>query len=280
MTTLQETKKVNKFEPFIKQHLGACYAEVPFDDLEISTATMDVRMHERTALRYDHLFFDLPVVEREVYEEYQDRKWPAGTIYAAKFEAQVRGTSPTSEGVAFKNSTMIWMWLEDKPVNIKISSNNLHITGCKKIEQAAECMRLLQLHIQVLMSAELGPLPDQPVEPSKYYAFWPYALRFDVCMINYNFKLGVALDLPKFDLYVFKHHNRFVFSSYDQNINFTSMPMKCPMLGITYTINDNGKISMCTSESDIEVSYDNLLHGYEAFYVMVKNFREASQICH
>ena len=275
-----EVKRVNKFEPFIKQHLGADYVEVPFDDLKISTATMDVRMHEKTGLQYEHLFHDLPILEKDVYELYPDYRWPAGTIFAAKFEAQVRGAPPTSEGVAFKNSAMIWMWLEEKFVNIKISSNNLHITGCKKIEQAAECVRLLQLHIQLLLNSQLGQLPDTPIEPSKYYAFWPYALRFDVCMINYNFKLGVALDLPGFDLYVYEHYCRFVYSSYDQNINFTSMPMKCPALGITYTVNDNGQISMCTKESDIEHSYDNVCSGYKAFYMMVKSFREATQRCH
>lgn len=285
----QRAAEASKYEPFIKQHLGADYVEVPFDDLKISTATMDVRMHEHTELKYEELFNDLPVLDPEVYNEHPGFKWPAGTIFAAKFEAQVRGVPPTAGGVAFKNSTMIWIWLEEKSVNVKISSNSLHITGCKKVEQAAETTRLLQLHIQLLLSGPRGAnarspgdvalnvLPEQPLEYTKYYSKWPYALRFDVCMINYNFKLGVALDLPAFDIFVFENYSKFVFSSYDENINGTSMPMKCPMLSITYTVNDNGQISMCTKQADIGLSYDNVCSGYRAFYVMVKAFREQTQ---
>lgn len=270
------SKEAAKYDPFLKQHLGADYIEVPFEDLQLSTATMDVRMHERTQIQYRALFEDLPVIPSAIFKAQPvDTRWPAGTIIASKFEGQVKGTPPTTTDFAFKNSTMLWIWLEDKMVNVKVSSNNLHITGCKKIEHAAETARLLQMHIQLL----IGHTGEEPLEPSKYYTRWPYALRFDVCMINYNFKLGVALDLPKFDIFVYENYKQFVFSSYDQNINGTSMPMKCAQLSITYTVNDNGQISMCTGEADIGISCENIYNGYKAFYVMAREFRAHTQQC-
>jgi len=260
----------NKYDPFIKKHLGIDFQEVPFDDLSISTATMDVRMHEHTELRYETLFRKLPVVPKESYSD--AFKWPAGTIFAAKFEDQVRGSPPAGgSSVAFKNSTMIWMWLEEKWVNVKISSNNLHITGCKKVEHAAETARHLQLHIQHLV----GVSSSSPIEPTEFYSKWPYGRRIDVCMINFNFKLGVALDLPKFDAFIAENFGQAVFSSYDQNIHGTSMPLKCPVLSVTYTVNDNGQISMCTKEADVEKSYANVCNGYNVFYVIAHAFNDS-----
>lgn len=267
------SSETTKYDPFLKQHLGSDYIEVPFDELKISTATMDVRMHERTELNYKQLFLDLPVVPEAEYNENPLRRWPAGTIFAAKFEDRVRGVPPTTSEVAFKNSTMLWIWLTDKAVNVKISSNNLHITGCKKVEHAAETARLLQLHILVLLEKQFGQLPEEPLEDTPYFVRWPYVLRFDVCMINYNFTLGVALDLPAFDIFISRNYAKFAFSSYDQNVNGTGMPLECPMLAVKYTINDNGQISMCVKDADIEISLENVVKAYKAFYVIVNSFK-------
>ncbi len=275
----------DRFDPFIKQCLGAEYMEVPFEDLTISTATIDVRAHIDTGLNYEQLYYSLPVIPKKVYESISNYHWPEATVYAAKFENLIRGAPPNEETKAFKNSTMIWMWLKEKPVNIKVSSNNFHITGCKKLEHAAEAVRLLQGHIQLLSPPSGGNKVDDDgngdddsnsavTSSVALYKNFPHALRFDVCMINYNFKLGVALDLPKFDIFTYKNFPKLVYSPYDQNINKTSMPMKCPVLSITYTINDNGQVSMCTAEADIEKSYDNVCKGYEVFYVMVNAFRD------
>jgi hypothetical protein len=201
-------------------------------------------------------------VSKRDFAKNQIGKWPAGTITAAKLGLKARGTPPTVTTKAMKNAAMIWIWLEEKVVNVKIACSSFHITGCKKLEHASEAVRYIQQHIQLLCRGDFKP-----------YKLFPFALRFDIHMINYNFNLGVALSLPKFDVFMFENYSEFVFSSYDENIHQTSMPMKCPKLRITYTVNDNGQISMCSKESDIETSNINTINGYGLFYTILNDFR-------
>jgi hypothetical protein len=137
----------------------------------------------------------------------------------------------------------------------------LHITGCKKLEQAAEAVRYVQQHIQLLELKGIKP-----------YDIYPYAMRFDNHMINYNFNLEVALSLPDFDIFVSKKHHDTVFSAYDQNIHHTSMPLSYPSLEIKYTVNDNGQVSMCVSSSNLEEAVLNARNGYIFFFTILEAY--------
>lgn len=253
---------MKKFDPFLKQYMGVKYQQNPFGFLSISTATIDVRLPENTNIDYKYLFENFPVVPKEQQDLCGDIHWSPGTITGAKEGSRIRGKPPTPSKKALKNSAMIWIWLVDKWVNVKISRNNLHITGCKKLLHAAEAVRYVQQHIQLILMAK-GVSP---------YEIFPYAMRFDNHMINYNFNLGVAISLPEFDLFIASQYSEQVFSSYDQNIHHTSMPLSYPSLEIKYTINDNGQISMCVSTSDIEEASENAKKGYDFFFQMLKAY--------
>lgn len=250
---------MRKYAPFIKQCLGAKYSERAFEDLTISTATVDVRLPAVANVNYKSLY-DLFCVDPRYSVTVRG---PSGTIFAAKEGSRSRGNPPTVTSKALKNATMIWIWLEEKWVNVKISRSSLHVTGCKRLEQAAEACRYIQQHMELLMSPTFKP-----------YESYPYALRFDANMINYNFSLEVAISLAEFDDFVFKNWGERVFSSYDQNIHGNAMPLRCPELGVKYTVNDNGQISMCTSVSDVEQALFCVKEGYLLFFQILDDFSQ------
>jgi len=257
-----EQKAMSRYDPFIKQCLGAKYKERLFDDLTISTATIDVRLPEVANIDYKFLFENLAVVPKSVQDALKLDRWPAGTIFAAKEGDRFRGNPPTKTTKALKNAAMIWIWLTEKWVNVKISRSSLHVTGCKKLEQAAEACRYVQQHMELLVTTNFKP-----------YGSYPYALRFDVNMINYNFSLDVALSLPDFEDFVYKNWQEHVVSSYDQNIHGTALPLRCPELKVKYTVNDNGQVSMCTSVSDVEQALFNVREAYMLFFKMLNDFQ-------
>lgn len=256
-----------KYEPFLKQALDTEHKFVPFDKLAISTVTMVVRLIETSKIRFPELFEALPVVPAEIQLKYPNYKWPVGTITCVKHDGKTRGISPTDSERSFKNSTMVWIWIADKnkPVNIKISANTLHLTGCKNLEQTAHTARLFQLHLDTLF--ELTGI--------KYYDEYPYIIDFNVCMINYNFDLEVALDLQKFDVFISKEFSSAFFSSYDHNIHGTTMPLKCPQMYMTYTLHDNGQVCMCVSEPDVQKALINIIKGHQIFFILLDAFRES-----
>lgn len=258
---------MKRLDSFIKQCLGVRCTHHPFQSLSISTATIDIRLPEDTNLDYQYLFESLPVVSKQVQDELGDIQWPPGTIIGAKWDTKIRGKPPTSSKKALKNSTMIWIWLEDKYVNVKISRNNLHVTGCKKLYHASEAVRYTQQHAQLI--SEKG---------RKVYDIYPYATRFDNHMINYNFNLEVALSLAKFDSFVSEVYRKEIFSSYDQNIHHTSMPLSYPGMEVKYIVNDNGQVSMCVSTSDIENAMKNAEIGYEFFFKMLEDFNGSAKL--
>uniref|UniRef100_A0A6C0CI00 Uncharacterized protein n=1 Tax=viral metagenome TaxID=1070528 RepID=A0A6C0CI00_9ZZZZ len=249
---------MSKYDPFIKQCLGAKYKEKSFDELTISTATIDVRLPEIADVNYKYLFEHLSVDDRNSTTV----RGPAGTIFGAKEGDKSRGNPPTKTSKALKNATMIWIWLLEKWVNVKISRSSLHITGCKKLEQAAEACRYVQQHMELLVTYDFKP-----------YGSYPYALRFDVNMINYNFSLDVALSLPDFEEFLYKRRHEQIVSSYDQNIHGTCLPLRCPELRVKYTVNDNGQVSMCTSVPDIEQALYNVRQAYSLFFDSLEEFQ-------
>lgn len=257
---------MKKLEAFVKQCLGAKHQYQSFSSLSISTATIDVRLPENTNLDYKGLFEELPVVSHEEMEKNPHFHWAPGTITGAKEGIRMRGMPPTSSEKALKNSAMIWIWLKEKWVNMKISRNSLHVTGCKKLEHASEAVRYLQQHIQLI-----------ELKGRRFYEIFPFAMQFDNHMINYNFNLGVALSLPDFDQFVSKKYHDKVFSPYDQNIHHTTMPLTYHSLRIKYTINDNGQISMCVSSTNVEIAVRDAEKGYRFFFEMLDDYYNSTK---
>jgi hypothetical protein len=258
--------------PFIRKCQNANFDKLPFEEIKISTATMDVRLVEGCDIKFRELFQLLPVVPKEVQENCTgDEVWPIGTITGAACGKLQRGVIPTKKidnddpKKGFKNSTMVWLWLKDKRINVKISNSSLHMTGCKHIDNALEAVRHVQQHVQVIN--DLYP-------EKKIFEKYPTAVRVDVCMINYNFALGVALDLELFDVYIDKHYPDFGYSSYDINVCNDTLSLKVPKLSLCFTIHDNGRVSMCSNEQDIDAAMNNLQIGYETFYLILEEYRD------
>lgn len=256
--------------PFIRKLNNEPYNRVEFDDLKISTATIDVRLVNDVSINFPVLIDLLTVVPLDVQEIVGlNYKWPAGTIVGAVCGNKRRGYIPTlkkskGEKRGFKNSTMVWIWLESKQktVNVKICVSSLHITGCKSIDHAVEATRYIQEHLQEVATKA----------PTPIYKQFPSATRIDICMINYNFSLGVAIDLAELDLFIDLYYPNFAYSPYDPNICIDTFSMKVPKLLTSYTIHDNGRISINTNEPDVEQAYENLRVGFKTFYMILDEF--------
>jgi nitrite reductase/ring-hydroxylating ferredoxin subunit len=254
-------KENSKVDPFLRKFLGSEYKHLPFENLSVSTATIDVRLVEDCNIDYVTLF-SLLQIETSSSKE---RKRPAGTIFAGRCGSEIRGIPPTDSTVSLKNCMMIWMWLSDKSVNMKVSHGNVHITGCKTADHAAEAVRYLQMHIELLHS-EQTPLYEQ----------YPYCVDFDIHMINYNFSINVGIDLTKFDLFLNKNYCKIMYSPYNPNICATHMTVSCPKHNMKFTLNDNGQISMCTKGSTFEGASKNVCEGYSMFYFVLEEYRHTN----
>lgn len=251
-----------KNQPFLRQLLNKPYDEVPFTDLKISTATIDVRLVDNAKIDFAKLFTLLPVVHPDQQVGIgDDTPWPPGTIVGAKFLKQCRGKRINKGTRCFKNSVTIWIWLKEKRICVKISPDSLHMTGCKDLRQAAECARYVQLHMQLL-------------EEHGVYEVFPHVIRFDVCMINYNFNLGVGIDLVLLDKFICENYPKLFITPYDPNMHGTTMPLRCPLLLSTYTVHGNGQICMCVSEIDIEQALINIAKSHDIFYTVMSEYRK------
>jgi len=269
--------KGKRSAPFIRKLKNSCYDTVSFEDLKISTATVDVRLMEDSNIKFDKLFDLLPVVPEEIQESNKTQIWPAGTITGAICANKKKGIIPTlkleSDGTekakkGFKNSTMIWMWLNEKRINVKICKANLHMTGCKKIDQAIEATRYIQQHLQVIQSQGHTNIFDN----------YPYLDKLEVCMINYNFSLGVALNLTELDIFLDKNYPDFAYSPFDPNICNDTLALKVPRLSVTYTVHDNSRVSMCTNEQDVDLAERNIKIAFETFYMILQEYRNCQNI--
>lgn len=255
------TTKVPKVDPFIRKCLGSKYTHLPFDKLSVSTTTINAKLGPNTGLRYEDLFELIHIEENKTWED----KLPPGSIFGGRCGNKVRGTPPTVSKTSLRNSMMLWIWLEDKYVNLKVSRNGVHITGCKLADHASEALRWLQMHIELLHS------PTLPL-----YNEYPTVIDFDIHMISYNFSTEVALDLVFLDTYINKNCRSDAYSSYDKNVTPTSMVLKLPNVNMTLTINDNGQISMCTGGSSFELVSQNVCEGYAFFYDLLTRVRLVS----
>lgn len=251
-------------QPFLRQLLNKPYNQTPFESLEISTATVDVRLVEDAKVNFAKLFQLLPIVPPELQTD-KNMQWPPGTIYGGKFADEIRGCPPKMNTKGFKNSVTLWMWLKEKDMCVKISSDNLHMTGCKTLYQAAECARYVQQHMQLIHE-------EVPV-----YEIFPHISRFDICMINYNFNLAVGIDLKALDQYIMQNYPQIFISPYDENIHGSTMPLKLPMLLCSYTVYSNGQVCTRVKEIDLEKAMSNICKSYECFTALMQAFRKSKQ---
>lgn len=256
--------------PFLRKLKNVDYDVSIFESLSISTATIDVRLVEDCAIKFDKVFDLLPVVPAEEQVDL-NQKWAPGTISGAICGNNKKGIIPTlkydddEEALpkkGFKNSTMIWIWLNDKRINVKICNANLHMTGCKKLDHAIEATRYIQQHLQLLNS-----------QGHEVYNSYPFVSRIDNCMTNYNFTLGVAIDLQEFDIFLDRKYPLFCYSAYDPNICIDTLQLKVPHLAVTYTIHDNGRISMCTSEQNVDIAAESIKLAFESLHMILNEYQ-------
>ena len=266
MSKKQDAK--NKYEPFLRKAMDADHKYIPFDQLKMSTVTMVVKLVDDCNIKFNEMINYVPIIPAYLQHKYPKHQWPAGSIMCIKFGGEVRGVLPTDSDRNMKNSTTLWIWLEEKIVNVKVSAKTLHITGCKNLDQTAETARLIRQHLELLYEQGI-----------KLFDEIPYASEFNVCMINYNFNLGVALDLSKFDIFIAKEFGDILYSPYDPNIHGTTMPLKCEQLSMTYTLHDNGQICMCVRIKDVTRALINDLKGHEIFFIILNAFRDANNLC-
>ena len=246
-----------KNAPFLNRFLGRDYTRVSFDSLQISTSTIDCRIGEHCNVNYEEFFRRLRLDPRMT----KDIRQPAGEFFGARFGDESKGNPPTKATKAIKNATMLWLWLKDKYVNVKLSRNNIHVTGCKKAEHAAEAARYIQMWLRWLSN-----------EASQLYEEEPVITGFAAHLINYNFTLDVALDLEEFDHFQHEYWSHRVFSPYDKNISPTNTSIRCPEYQLAFNINDNGKVSMCVSHENFDTAHLNVCLGYMMFYEMLAAF--------
>ena len=254
---------------FLRQHLGFEYSKPDFNDLKISTATLDARCIEGCNIDYELFALHVPCLTCDQMDLDPLRKWPPGTIIGISNGKNSRGRPPTKSRRLFKNGKTLWMWLEDKSVSIKLSVNGIHITGCKIIDQCAEAARYIQQHLQLLKEVEGLPV----------YEEYPYVVDIIVYMINYNFDLKVALNLIDFAYFIAENFNDCIYSPYDPNLYSCMMPVKFIKMKMSYTIHDNGRVSMCTSEKNPEIAERNIRDGYEMLHLILAKFHKSRNLC-
>jgi len=254
-----------RLEPFLLQQLNAKYKQVPLEELKISVATMDVRLVEGADIDFRKLVELLPVLPKETYLANPGYRWPPGVITGLKHKDVVRGYVPRP-GRGFKNSTTVWIWLESKdndPVCAKISKDNIHIAGCKKFEHAAETAKLIRHHLIALQ-----------LQGYSTFRNYPFVVAFNVCMVNYNFNVQVAINLTEFDLFIDRECS-LVYSPYDCNINNTNMPVKCHETATTFTVHANGQICMCVKGPDLEQAVEDISRSHAVFSTLLEHFHRS-----
>lgn len=259
----------DKLEPFLRQRMNAEYKFVPFEKLNVSVATMDVRLIEDAEIHIEKLINLLPVVDKELFESNPGMRWGPGIITGMKYKNQKRGRPPNLETKGFKNSVTIWIWLESKeskPVCAKISKDSIHITGCKSFENSAETAKHIQTHLRLLTEAG-----------HQVYKNFPYAIEFFVYMVNFNFNIQVAVDLVKFDLFIDKNCKT-IYSPYNQNIHHTTMPVKCPDLSSSYTIHDNGQICMCAKNVSVDAAMEFSAKSYILLTTLLEWYKKGDKV--
>lgn len=255
---MSSCKDATKQDPFLRKLVGSEFKHVAFEDLSVSTATIDVRLVNDANIAYEELFYLLPIDGTSS----KTQKRSAGTIFAGRCGDKTRGNCPTDAKTSLKNCMMLWMWLDSKYVNLKVSHSSVHITGCKTADHAAETIRYLQIHISLLHTAE-NPL----------YEVFPYCVDFNIHMINYNFSIAVGIDLTKLDLFLNQNYTDLMYSPYNANVSATNMTVCYPQRRITFTLNDNGQISMCVSGGNFEEASENVCKGYAIFRQMLETYR-------
>ncbi|MFS8159871.1 MAG: hypothetical protein ACMG6E_06610 [Candidatus Roizmanbacteria bacterium] len=259
---------LNKKTPFLRKKLGNKYHQTSFDDLKISTATLDVRCAKDANINFITFFEEVPCLTAEECDQFADLHLPPGTIVAIGNGDKTRGKPPTKSSNAFKNSNTIWIWLREKTISVKISASSFHMTGCKAIEQAAEGARYIQQHLELL----------HEVKGIKMYDNYPYVIEIRVCMINFNFDLKVALDLTQLANFIIMQYRDLIWTSYDPNLFNCMMLVKFSKMKMSYTIHDNGRISMCTNEPNIELAMENVMNGYRTLYLILETFQASIEI--
>ena len=248
-------------QPYVMQLLGKRYTRVPFESLQISTATIDVRLVE-CDIDFVKVFEMISIVPQEEQDRFPaNHHWPAGTVIGAKYSNRLRGNPPKKDTKGFKNSTTVWIWVKEKCLCVKIHAESLHMTGCKTVQQAAECARYIQQHIELIHEI------DQSV-----YKNYPHVQQIDNCMINYNFNLGVGIDLVMLDKFICENYPKLFIAPYDQNLNGSNMPLKLPELLCSYTIHSNGQVVMRVKEQDIDQAVLNVCVGHECFFKVMEAF--------
>ena len=125
-----------------------------FGDIPISTRTIIVTTG--VELNIQNLYKNLPVTEYKIEEKKRGRKKkdvinnnivnniPNGSIISIKYQDGIRGVELKKKKRSskfFRNAVTVIMFISNKPVNLKISTNGkVQVTGCKYIDYCKQAM--------------------------------------------------------------------------------------------------------------------------------------------
>ena len=126
-----------------------------FKDIPISTRTIIVTTG--VEMQITSLFNHLPVTPYKIEEKKRGRKKkdvinnhienniPEGSIISLKYQDKIRGVELKKKKRSakfFRNAVTVIMFIENKLVNLKISTNGkMQVTGCKHIDYCKKAMK-------------------------------------------------------------------------------------------------------------------------------------------
>lgn len=250
---------------FLLKDLGADFIKPDFKSLIISTATIDARCNEGTNINLEKFFSLAPCIPSKVYARNVYKVWPPGTIYKMCWGSELRGYHEKTRKKSMRNCCMIWMWVEDKYVCVSIYRNNFHVKGCRKTDHAVEAAYYMKMHLLLLDMKYPGELFDQP----------PFIKDFVTHMVSFNFKIGRAINLIDFSMYLRDKFSKRCFTQYDPGIHSYSMPLNIPEWFTTLTINDNGSVAMRSKgKINANIILDFVEKSYDYFFHMLKQYNK------
>ena len=124
-----------------------------FQDIPISTRTIIVATN--TLINIENLYANLPITEYTVIRKKRGRKKkdmieninntvPNGSIVSIKYQDQIRGVElkvKKKETKFFRNAVTIIMSIDNKFINLKVSTNGkFQVTGCKHFDHCKKAI--------------------------------------------------------------------------------------------------------------------------------------------
>lgn len=203
-----------------------------FDDIKVSTKTFIVMTN--MTINIKNLFEFLPITDYIVVPKKRGRKKKignvnpninikSGSIITMKYENNLKGVDlkqkknqKKKDVKWFRNSSTIVIFIDDKPVNLKICQNGVfQVTGCKTIYQVEQSLKYIWNYIK-----------DQ----KDIYVFSRESnleILIIPAMRNIDFSLGFTVDREKLTNYISRQTE--FHSLLETSFGYTGVNIKLPL---------------------------------------------------